>query len=83
MQTEADGNGVLHVDNLAILTAWRPVGHAVDDAKCLSIEGRIHRLYHAGITDRAVLVDNERGNYTALFLSLCRFLRILDALRQM
>ena len=59
IQTEADGNGVLHVHRLSILHSWRPVRHGIDDTQAFFVQQRVDGPHDTYVADAAVFLDYE------------------------
>ena len=67
MQLEVHRYGIFDANGFSPLLAGFPVGHGLDDAYGLLVEGGVSTgAYHFDINDGAVLVDDELADDTSL-----------------
>lgn len=81
MDFEVDGQGVFDSNGYAVLSAWSPSRHTLDEKYGFSIEERItSRFGYCRTTDTAIGIDDKLTNSSALDAIVLDTLRVVQVI---
>lgn len=66
LQSELDGEVVRNLDGLTVVLTGNPLGHSLDNAFCLTVEGGVRAADCLDVGDRTVFTYGEVNGYFTL-----------------
>lgn len=78
LKTELNRKGEAYAYGLTILLTGNPVGHALDHARCLTVERRVYTTGHLHLTDASIRLNDELNDDSSLNAILLSHSRVVD-----